>query len=521
MVVENEGAGAVSDKQVWRGAAVAVLLGALLIRLPLLARPLTASHSDGWRQTDTASIARHFYRNGYQLLYPQVYWGGSGPGYAETEFQIHPFVTALLYRGFGERVWLGRLVSLIFAMAGLWFFHLLARRVAGSRAAVFGLGFLALAPLHLRYSTAFMPEATVFCFYLAALYFFQRWLDENVRRDLWCAGLATATAILVKPTSIQVGLVFLMLLFLRERWRFLARSEIWGFALICVLPGLAWYWHAREIYLAYGNTFGILSGGDSKLGSLRDWLSISFYRSVFKLEREWVFAHGGFLVFLWGAWVCWRRRLSWLPLFGTATAVVYYMAVGRYAQASWGIQYHIFFLPFAALVVGIGLAELSWSANAAAVSAGVALLVMGFNVGQTYLALFERRDEVLSSCGEQLKKLTPPDALVIVSTGAESRHPGGPNNYQEPGLFFFGDRHGWSLPADWHAPQTVERLRQEGAKYFVAYRAPLIQSHPTLQAYLQEHARSVGPGIASGCAIYQLDPLPEPLPSAEARNSAR
>src|SRR5262245_57740027 len=114
MTVENEGVGKWSEGARLRGVVAATLAAALLMRVPLLLRPLTASQSDPWRQTDTASIARHFYRGGYHLFYPQVYWGGSGPGYAETEFQLHPFVTALLYGAFGERLWLGRLVSLIF-----------------------------------------------------------------------------------------------------------------------------------------------------------------------------------------------------------------------------------------------------------------------------------------------------------------------------------------------------------------------------------------------------------------------
>jgi 4-amino-4-deoxy-L-arabinose transferase-like glycosyltransferase len=481
-----------------------LLFMALLVRLPLVARPLTASYSDVWRQADTATITRQFYHNGYNLFYPQIYWGGSGPGYVETEFQLYPFITALLYGVLGEQVWLGRLVSLAFAMVGLWLFYLLARRAAGEKAALWGLAFLVLSPLHLRYSATFMPEAAVFCFYLAALLLFQCWLDDQKARTLWLAGAATALAVLIKPTAIQIGLIFLLLLLVRERLRFLARPHIWVFTLICLLPAVLWYWHARNLYLSYGNTFGILSGGDNKFGSLSYWLSPNFYFNVGILELEWVFAWGGALLFLWGAVVYWRKRTTWLPLFGTLTAVLYYMIVARYAQVNWGIQYHIYFLPFAALVVGIGLAEIRWSHRVQAGLAGAAILVMVFSSGRLYLSLFEQHGAALAACGEQTAVLTPSDALLLVSTTSVANDNGSPNNYQEPQIFFFSDRHGWSLPAEQHTPQDLQRYWEQGARYFVIYDAALLAANPALNDYLNAELTQIGAGIEAGCAIYPL-----------------
>src|SRR5262245_48409197 len=62
----------------------------------------------GWRPADMASIALGFLRNGFHLLYPQIFWGGDGPGYVETEFPLIPFLTAILFKVFGahEVLWL-------------------------------------------------------------------------------------------------------------------------------------------------------------------------------------------------------------------------------------------------------------------------------------------------------------------------------------------------------------------------------------------------------------------------------
>jgi hypothetical protein len=52
----------------------------------------------------------------------------------------------------------------------------------------------------------------------------------------------------------------------------------------------------------------------------------------------------------------------------------------------------------------------------------------------------------------------------------------------------------------------VDRLRREGASYFVAYDAALLGARPALGSYLGSHAEQVGEGIESGCAIYRLRP---------------
>lgn len=51
------------------------------------------------------------------LFFPQINWGGNGPGYVETELQLMPWLTGGLYLIFGEREFLGRLVSLAFMVA--------------------------------------------------------------------------------------------------------------------------------------------------------------------------------------------------------------------------------------------------------------------------------------------------------------------------------------------------------------------------------------------------------------------
>ena len=41
-----------------------------------------------WRESDVAMIAENFYRNGYNIFYPQINWAAASSGYIGTEFPL-------------------------------------------------------------------------------------------------------------------------------------------------------------------------------------------------------------------------------------------------------------------------------------------------------------------------------------------------------------------------------------------------------------------------------------------------
>lgn len=482
-----------------------ILLGVML-RLPLLFTSLSY-RIDEWRQTDTASIAYHFYVNGYKLFYPQIFWGGIGPGYVETEFQLYPFLVSILYYFFGENYWLGKMVSLLFSIFAWLLFYFLAKKMLGAtRPATWALFFLVFSPLYLRYSVAFMPEATVMFFYIAALFFFVTWTKTSRKQHLVFAASCSAIAILVKPTSIHLGLIFA--LFSLSMWgaNLLKRWEIWLSTVIALIPGILWFWHARNIYLTYGNTFGLLSGGDSKFGNLRSWLTPHMYYHIPYLDVKWILGFGAILLFLAGAVIALKRKELRLIIIGIAVIGFYYMIVSRYSHEEWGIQYHVYMLPFAALALGLG-AEWVIDKYQGYVRAGLLWISTGVFLGATlilfYYMLFAGVSG-LSECAGFVKEMVPPDERIIVSTTSVASDNGTSNNYQEPQIFYYSKRYGWSLPADRHTPEKLAEYRNLGASYFVLYSNDLLENNPPLTDYLDNNSTQIGPGIDASCAIYRF-----------------
>ena len=72
-----------------------------------------------WRECDVASIARIYYCEDMNLFYPSIDWCGDGPGYAEMEFPIFPWLDTVLYKNFGCHETLGRVLVYIFSLLAL------------------------------------------------------------------------------------------------------------------------------------------------------------------------------------------------------------------------------------------------------------------------------------------------------------------------------------------------------------------------------------------------------------------
>jgi 4-amino-4-deoxy-L-arabinose transferase-like glycosyltransferase len=107
-----------------------------------------------WRECDEAGIARNYYREGMNILYPRVDWRGDTPGYAEMEFPLFPWTTAVLYKLFGYHEYLGRVVSLVFSLLTLGVFFLLARYLLPELGAVVAAAIFTFNPIFIYISNS-------------------------------------------------------------------------------------------------------------------------------------------------------------------------------------------------------------------------------------------------------------------------------------------------------------------------------------------------------------------------------
>ena len=160
---------------------IVVLAGLLVLALAVRLIKISQPYVDEWsfKQGTIAMIAENFYRNGFNIFYPQINWAGNAAGYIGTEFPLVPFLASLLYVPFGVQEWIGRSVSVTFSVLALPFFYFLVKKVSNERSAVFAGVIYAVAPLSIFASRSFMSDMTSLGFSIAALYLFSEWLDRS------------------------------------------------------------------------------------------------------------------------------------------------------------------------------------------------------------------------------------------------------------------------------------------------------------------------------------------------------
>jgi 4-amino-4-deoxy-L-arabinose transferase-like glycosyltransferase len=431
----------------------------------------------GWRPTELASIALNYARDGFHLFYPQIQWRGSGPGYVEMEFPLQPFLTGVLFRLFGEHEALCLVVPLVCGFAQVWVVYLFGELLFGRVAALVAAGIVAVAPTYVLLTAWGMwPDPPMELCGTLGLYLIARWSQRDQLRDLVLGAASMALAILFKLTALYFGAAILYVFWQKYRGSLWKQRALWFSGLAMLAPAVLWYWHARNLYLETGNTFGILGAGYSKFGSwalLRDLslLRVAIYRIFFYHLMPF-----GALAASYGVFEAVRRR-SLLPLVWLGSVAIYVLLVWRGVRDGH-YQYLLPVMPIGALLAGLGVQSvLERTARSPHLRTGTAVALGSLFAASAVFASsdwFYVRDRghdtamwhQKEATGRRIRSLTPPGSLIVVSdTAMDSETPA--TSMTPPDVFYFADRRGWYQSAAWLSVAKIERLRAQGAAYFV------------------------------------------------------
>jgi hypothetical protein len=467
---------------------ILIFAAASLVRFVDVLRPID---KPSWRESDLGSVSRNFVTEGFNPLYPQIDWRGQTPGYAEMEFTLYPALIAGTYEIFGIHDYLGRVWAFIFSLGAMFFFFKLARLYLGDVFAVFAALFFAFNPLVVEISTAIQPEGLMIFTYLAAVYFFLRWLDSEKNKFFWPAVIFTALTILAKATAAHIGVFFGVLLLQKYGWETVKQKKIWLFGTLSLLPGVLWYVHAKSLWKIYGNSLGV--------SNEYHWIGPDFFTNSYFIEgilhtevfKVWLIF--GLIV---GAFAVWRgagEKLTRHTFLWFAAIFVIYLAAARTTADDWASYYHIFSVAPAALLFGFGIKKLweytrdlrtKWNGHFSpaiiskfavialvAFSAVAALLYEGAKVRAE---LLERRltDKSFADAKQVKPSLTKP-GLILASGGNCFDKDGYMTAYNASFMFYWLDRKGFNICVEDQSLEKVREFAGQGAVYFVAQRARL------------------------------------------------
>jgi 4-amino-4-deoxy-L-arabinose transferase-like glycosyltransferase len=309
-----------------------------------LDQPLLEVHPG--RQVDTALIARAFLHEGLDILQPRLPVVGVNPGYLAAEFQLYPYLVAVLYRVFGLHEMIGRLLSLSCALLALFFFLAVLQRHF-SRGVVFATGLVWCAsPLFLTFAQTFQPDALLLLLVTASWWALERFREHRRRATLLAAVVLLALAVLVKlPAAILLlPLGFVVVEVppggrwpgLVERW-----AEVATAAFVVLLPAAAWYRHTARF--AEGSVSWDVLGHLRAAETLAYWLQPAWWGELILNWCLLLGPPGAVVVVMLGWSVLARHREHRLMGLWLAGLVPFYLLT---AWSLWRHEYyHLIALP--------------------------------------------------------------------------------------------------------------------------------------------------------------------------------
>lgn len=467
---------------------IALFAAASLIRLADAFRPIDKG---SWRECDLGSISRNFAQEGMNPLYPRIDWRGDGPGYAEMEMPIFPFLTAVTYKIFGIHDQLGRIWAFLFSLGALFFFFRLAREYLDLFSSTVAFAFFAFNPLIVLTATSIQPEALMLFAYIASVYFFIRWLKTEKNSDFWPAVFMTALTLSAKAPSAHIGLFFSILLIEKYGWTVIRQSKVWLFGVLSVLPPALWYLHANRLWIEYGNSLGVSNeyhwiGWDI-------FTDTEFIGGILRSEFFYVWVVFGLIVGAFGVWRGYgeetgRHSLGWL-----ASIFALYLLAARTTSEDWANYYHVFSIPPAALIFGLGIKKLcdyaresadSFSRHTLPVNLGklfVIIVVVAAIFATLLLELKQVRANFLNhrvkepafACAERIKPSLTKKGLIVASGEHCVDKKGYMLAYNASYMFYWLERKGWNICIEEQSINKIRMFAAKDARYFVAQKTYL------------------------------------------------
>ena len=350
-----------------------------------------------------------------------------------------------------------------------------------------------------------MPDVPSLSFAIVGLYFFLRWVQHDESWSFFFAAIAISLSLLIKITSIVIvaPLVYVLVAAVCDRrnsrkgdlqiapavletaapcvgaWR--APLKFVLFAAIALLPSAIWYWHAHQIAQKFYPHHFFGAGGiqiesfswywhiaqQTFVSSLTPLLSVMALVGLFVPQPR-------------------DRRYSRLFHWWLAAMIVFIIVVGYGNRHRW---YQLPLVPIAAAFAGATCAFVASkiSSRVVAVTLSVMLVSSFTTLAFWYIQPFYQSSAQLRHAGLELKKVTPPDALIVAA------------DMGDPTIFYYAERKGWHFleqnaiyngnPDDSEqAIENLERLRRRGATHFVFTKNTFwwLRSYPELSALLDQ-----------------------------------
>ncbi len=167
------------------------------------------------RQTDSLSFASIYLRNGFNFFSPGVFNQNSIEGKAACEFPIMYYITAILYKIFGEKIFILRILNFAINLAAvIYLYKLIVKAVKDKFFSLLLLFIFISSEIYLYYANNFLPDSTVLGLTIIGWYFFYKYWaeDKKLKTLIYCFsffGIASLIKVtyFINPFSAMLSLI--------------------------------------------------------------------------------------------------------------------------------------------------------------------------------------------------------------------------------------------------------------------------------------------------------------------------
>jgi hypothetical protein len=494
---------------------ITILITAAILRFNQIDQPFIDVNS--WRQASAAMMADNFYRNNWNILYPEISWDGPGPSYNGREFQTVSYLAAMFYVLVGQHDWVGRSIAVMFGLWGIFALYKLIKCVWDTEHALIGAAVMALLPGSIFIDREFLPDPAMVALVTTGCWLLVVYSKTERLPYLLLAATISTWGFLTKLTGLIVGIPMLYAAFAILGYkRMLTPKKLIPIGISAVVGlsvVIAYYLWARHLSQTYPPYHFAGAGSWLWDHGLVKWLGEKYYlsRTYYHFD-QWFWTKPVIALVVIGFFLPPNMGLMsanqhesvqsnpnapWLFHWWVVGFAVYYL-IGAKHLVDQPYNFHLVNPAAAALAGHAILAAVSlinkavFSPVSLATIAVILLLVGGFGqkkIGVMYYPYARESYEL----GLALHQFTQPDDLVVTIA----------NQIGDPVAIYYSQQRGWVFPPAWpgvvwwwdddlkdenKAVRFLEELRTEGADWLGIVgeqRIKLLEDNPTLMEHIE------------------------------------
>lgn len=459
-----------------------------------LGEPAHGYHN--WKLAHYTSEAVNFAEDGWLahgFLVPERMWSGEDnfTGVHSDTLPTYPLVLSVVFKAFGQELWLARLVNVIATFIGLLFFYLFMKKITNSGV----LSFISTTILSFFPITQFFGQnpqllafALMFC--MMGCYYFERWKETRKNWHLFitctmlCLGFLTKYTFFIIPLAVILSMK-------KEDWKAFWKKKARETVIIPFAFTIAWVVHM---------TFMFKMPGDNAISSeMRINLLQAFAPSFFNAMKGYLLENYAFLgVLLLVIGLCLSIFSKGVPRFMKALTFLAPFWILIMANKMTGHSYHQYpLLPLIAFLIALPLYML-WKGMAKVpvsfirhVGLSILLAILVFSLWTANARLYNTQFVGLDVAGDYISH--------HAQEGDSMMHSG----HQSYGVLWHASIPGTKAPrnASWY--EYFEQ--KKGLKYVFLYKWGLDRlNYPDVRAHLEQNYVPVMAGVQEKQLIFLL-----------------